>query len=124
MASARPVGQLERQIIEHLLSVRFDGVETLREQLRRVSTVRDWTPPGSLSFDIDVPAAAPIYESPRNLAPISDVVHDDAGAVIGEFLLWLEKGRLSALEYAWVSDQPPGRLPSVSNVRVEAHRGG
>lgn len=44
-------------------------------------------------------------------SPIHGTVIDDSGAPIGFLLLWVDAGRLSALEYAWLTDEPPRDLP-------------
>jgi hypothetical protein len=40
----------------------------------------------------------------------AQVIDPDAGYV-GEILVWVEGGQLSAIEYAWITDVAPTRLP-------------
>ncbi|MFJ7905857.1 hypothetical protein [Kitasatospora sp. NPDC096204] len=48
-------------------------------------------------------------------------VHDGSGDYVGELLVWAEGGTtLSALEYAWVTDEMPTVLPPVDRIRVRA----
>jgi hypothetical protein len=39
------------------------------------------------------------------------LVINESGTTIGFLLLWIEAGRLSGLEYAWVTDESPTDLP-------------
>lgn len=41
----------------------------------------------------------------------------------GEVLLWVTDGRISALEFAWVSDDPPTRWPRPEDVEVVPYEG-
>jgi hypothetical protein len=50
--------------------------------------------------------------------PLSLVVSGPDGSTIGELLIWVGNGYLSALEFAWWTDEPPGRLPSADLVQV------
>jgi hypothetical protein len=116
--ATRQLTEQERSVIAHLLSVEFDGVTQLRVQLERASVLHTWWPKGSPSFDIKVPAdleASPIV---GNMAPIQARVFDDGGRYAGELLLWVTEGKLSALEYSWVTDEPPRRLPEIANIAV------
>jgi len=36
----------------------------------------------------------------------------------GEVIIWINEGHLSALEYAWVSDDPPTRWPRADEMQV------
>lgn len=36
----------------------------------------------------------------------------------GEVIIWLTDGRISGLEYAWVSDDPPTRWPRADEMEV------
>jgi hypothetical protein len=38
---------------------------------------------------------------------------------MGELLVWVEAGHLSALEYAWVTYDMPAALPPVDWIRVD-----
>jgi hypothetical protein len=46
-------------------------------------------------------------------------VYGVEGLAIGTLLVWVKDGYLSALEYAWVTDEAPDRLPEASQVRLE-----
>jgi hypothetical protein len=44
-----------------------------------------------------------------------------AAACHGEIIIWVTKGHLSGLEYAWTSEEPPARWPLPNEMQV-AHR--
>jgi hypothetical protein len=50
--------------------------------------------------------------------PAGSEVRDPAGAHVGEVIVWVKDGYLSALEYAWVTDEPPRRLPDVARMKL------
>jgi hypothetical protein len=50
--------------------------------------------------------------------PLSIIVADVAGTTTGEILPWVYNGYLSALEYAWWTDDPPDQLPSPDQIRI------
>ncbi|MFJ5927427.1 hypothetical protein ACIQF6_33030 [Kitasatospora sp. NPDC092948] len=114
----RPLNPAERAVLEHLLSAEFDGAAELRAQLDRTEVVGAWAP-DSVSVDLRVNEPGR-HTGPFRLAPVGAAVHDEDGAYIGEFLLWTDDdGRtLSALEYAWVTDDMPTVLPPVEHIRL------
>jgi hypothetical protein len=108
----------ERSVIAHLLAVPFNGGSELREQLAVARVVGDWKPEGSASFDISVPVDAGTAQISDGVAPVNAYVTNEEGAYLGELILWIANGKLAALEYAWVTDTPPSRLPQVSQIQV------
>jgi hypothetical protein len=108
----------ERSVVAHLLAVSFNGAAVLREQLAVARVVGNWKPEGSVSFDISVPADAGAAQISDGVAPVTAYVTDEEGAYLGELILWIANGKLAGLEYAWVTDTPPGRLPQVSLIQV------
>ena len=44
------------------------------------------------------------------------VVHSDE--ITGEILVWVRSGRLTGLEYAWVTDDSPDAIPLAEDVRT------
>lgn len=112
---ARPLTEHERAVQLHLLSVPLDGVEHLREQAMQATVAGSDGP----SIDLVVPNSAPRVPLPDGPLPITaDVVDPNGQQYIGELLLWLKDGQLRALEYAWVTDEPPTTLPPLSSIRV------
>lgn len=40
------------------------------------------------------------------------------GTPVGTVMVWVNDGYISALEYAWVNDDPPAVLPEVEQIRL------
>jgi hypothetical protein len=63
----------------------------------------------------------------RDRAPRADFEHGHTpgfagvfgqdGAPVGTVMVWVKDGYISALEYAWVTDDPPADLPEVEQIR-------
>ena len=116
----RPLNSSERAVLEHILSVDFDGVSALRGQLDRVAVVAAWAA-GSPSIDLVVREPVARASLPDRLVPVDAQVLAPSGEYIGELLVWVEDGAvLAGLEYAWVTDEPPLRLPAIENIHIKA----
>lgn len=50
--------------------------------------------------------------------PGTGTVKDSSGELVGELLLWVSDGMLSALEYSWYTDEAPTALPDPHDVTV------
>lgn len=50
--------------------------------------------------------------------PVRSVAFDENGQLLGEVMVWVSGGLLSALEYAWYSDEPPSCFPSPLALRL------
>lgn len=61
---------------------------------------------------------APRSSFERGPVPGSTWVFGDDESPIGTLLVWVDDGYISALEYAWVTDNAPGRLPDVNQIRL------
>ncbi|ONI78102.1 hypothetical protein ALI144C_30365 [Actinosynnema sp. ALI-1.44] len=83
----------------------------LLAQLDHAEVTSAWSE-GSLSVDIEVPNATPA-EGISGVLPGYAYVED-----IGELLVWVDKGVLAALEYAWHTDEPPTELPSPDRITL------
>lgn len=116
----RPLAERERAVLRHLLAAPVEGVEPLRDQVEVASVEGSWSDGAGPSVDISVPSAAPAAALPDGVVPIEADVTGADGEYAGELLLWLKDGRLCALEYAWVTDEPPTGLPDVSAIKVSA----
>jgi hypothetical protein len=108
----------ERAILARVLSVDFSGASELRAQVGDAEVVGHWGP-SSPSVYLRTPNTVAPAPTPDGPVPVRSFVLDRAGETMGELLLWVESGRLSALEYAWFTDEMPQRLPLVAQVRVE-----
>jgi hypothetical protein len=114
----RPLTELERRVVIHLLSADFVGVAELRGQLSVARVADGWKPEGSPSFDIWLPPDVQRSSCRGQLAPIEAHVVSTDGSYLGEIMLWLADGKLSALEYSWVTDDPPTALPDPADIDV------
>ncbi len=52
------------------------------------------------------------------MIPATGAVKDSSGELVGELLLWVSDGSLSALEYSWYTDEAPTALPDPGDVTV------
>ena len=64
------------------------------------------------------PSHAPVA-SPDGPLPVRAFAYDDDGTLLGELLVWVSNGYLSAIEYAWYTDLAPSELPAPSQLRQE-----
>lgn len=108
--TGRPLSADEKRVILRVLATEdFDGVDILRHQVPEAFAIRRWIE-GLPSIDVMVGETVPAAPG-RVRSPIGRFVEDDSGKALGTILLWIHGGRLSALEYAWVTDDPPTELP-------------
>ncbi|MDH6115346.1 hypothetical protein P3T36_007182 [Kitasatospora sp. MAP12-15] len=116
----RPLNAAERAVLEHLLEADFAGAPQLRGQLDHTQVVATWGT-GSVSVDLRVLGPEQHPAAPSTLLPTGAGVYDHSGQYIGELLLWAEGGTtLSALEYAWVTDEMPTCLPPLDRIQRTA----
>jgi hypothetical protein len=99
----------ERTVLRHVLS----DYPVLHAQVDKAKVIRPWAP-GSTSVDLHVPDDSPPCDDLPS--PLSFPIEDDAGTFTGWLLVWLEHGRLSALEHAWVTDEQPTELPPARQI--------
>ncbi len=45
-------------------------------------------------------------------------MYTEQGELVGFLIVWVEDGYLSAFEYPWVTDEPPGTWPDPTQVRL------
>jgi len=110
-----PLSADQAEVLLHLLRHDEPGMDALRRQVPGAMVTRYWGE-HSVSFDMEVRGG------PR--AALADGPHADRdwgwtpdGEPEGTFLVWVADGRLSALEYGWVTEDMPTRLPEVSRIR-------
>jgi hypothetical protein len=122
---SRPFTEVERRILQRLVSGAPDA-ELLLAQID-VAEHDGWWFEGSQSLDISTPVDAPPYAAGRMLSggrqigPGCSVLADGSlpssdSNFIGEAFLWLQDGRLSAMEYWWVTDEMPDALPRLDQL--------
>ncbi len=99
----RPLSHRERDILDLLLSIEFPGAEKLRQQAASVRAERD-----GLIIDLIVGPGSP-RAAVANRVPVQAVV--DGDGYDGGVLLFVDDGQMSALEYWWVTEDPPIAMP-------------
>lgn len=113
----RPLTDREREILDLLLPVDFPGVVELRDQAKSVSAERE-----GMIIDLLVSAEGP-RATVVNRTPVQAVV--DGDGYDGGLLLFVDYGRLSALEYWWVTEERPDVMPPLAAIGAPiAARGG
>lgn len=114
----RPLSDAEHTVLKFILSAHFPGAALLRAQIAHTRVVAIWAPKLP-SVDLDVPAdaaaPAPVADG---VIPVGAEVRDRAGRYVGEILVWVHDGRLAGIEYAWVTDEPPDRLPETGEMTL------
>jgi hypothetical protein len=70
-------------------------------------------------YDVKTPNTAPGTPLPNGPFPARAYVPNRT-AYRGEILLWVTDGHLSAMEYAWVTDDPPERWPRPEEMEIVA----
>ncbi|MFC1409933.1 hypothetical protein ACEZCY_24675 [Streptacidiphilus sp. N1-12] len=113
----RILTQAERDVLALLLSADFEGAQELRSQLDHTQVVAVWAA-GSPSVDLAVPGGIGKAQVADGEIPVGAEVHDPQGNYLGEITVWVTSGLLSAIEYSWVTDEPPTRLPDTAALRL------
>lgn len=114
---SRELTERERALILHLLRHERPGYLALREQVPTATYERPWFE-HSLSFDIGLPATVPPAPLPDGPQADGDWAWTEDDQPTGNFLLWVEGGRLTALEYAWITDEMPTEYPALDRLRA------
>lgn len=111
MSTARPLSRREHALISTVLAQLPTGTaRPLTDQLDRV-TVR--SADVATVLDLDVPDQLPPASIVDGPLPVRAIVPD-----AGEVLIWITSGRLSGLEFAWVTDEPPTQWPSPDELTI------
>ncbi len=105
----------EVALLEYLLHKQTPHADVLRAQIPLTSVLGTWVA-GSASVNLSVAAEA--VPAPLRDGPIPGEVwaYAEDGSTLGTVLLWVVDGVLSAVEYGWVTDDPPAELPPVSSL--------
>jgi hypothetical protein len=112
-AIGRPLSDREQRVVAKVVSATV-GADALLAQLPVA-----WVRSGPVTFlHLTVPADVPHADLPDGPLPVSAVVSDVDGRSIGEIIVWVEGGLLSALEYAWVTDEEPTEWPAPERVSI------
>jgi hypothetical protein len=107
----RPLSVRERDVLDLLLSVDFPGAEELREQAVSVKAEGG----GGLVVQLLANEPAP-FARVVSRTPVEATVEGQGYS--GGVLLFVDEGRLSALEHRWVTEDPPDSFPPGSAVQA------
>ena len=104
-----------RSLLESVLrQADFPGSDELLQQASSVDVVG-----GPITMlDLRASHASSASAFADGPVPVSVVVSDAAGTLVGELLVWVGHGYLTGLEFAWWTDDPPDQLPTPDHVRV------
>jgi hypothetical protein len=98
----------ERDALDTLLAAEFAGAEELRAQARTALAASD-----SLVVDLIVDKSLPKVVVHHRI-PVEAAV--DGAGYDGGLILYVDDGRLSALEYWWVTEEAPDGFPPASAI--------
>ena len=113
----RPLTDQEKAIL--LLMLKSADETALLAQLPYVIVTRHWV--GDLpSVDLSVNSEAPKADVPDGPMRVQGDVMDEEGEPIGLILLWVTNGALSAMEFAWYTDDPPHEWPETPRVALKS----
>lgn len=109
----RPMNMDESDAVRAVVSAAGDRKGDLLSELdgALVSNSAAWI------LDIKVSGSSAGVDLPDGPFPARAFVPSIA-AYQGEVIVWITKGHLSGLEYAWVSDEPPTRWPQPDEMEV------
>lgn len=111
----RPLSSTERSVVARILNdYSGPGAAGLLGQLDSGVMVR-----GPVTMlELEVPGAVAPAATPDGPIGIRAIVESPEGEVLGELIIWVQRGFLSGLEYAWYSDDPPDALPDPTRIRT------
>jgi hypothetical protein len=108
MSVTRSLSPRERAALDALLAPDFDGALELRSQVESVLASND-----GMVVDLVVDHLLPTAAVGHRV-PVQAVV--DGAGYDGGLILYMAEGRLSGLEYWWVTEDKPDDFPPVSAV--------
>ena len=114
----RDLSSRERDLLSFLLEhTSFDGGRELAAQVASTRVAGGFP----TLLDLEVEKTTPASPHKPRLIPLRALVHSPGGELLGEILIWVREGYLSALEYAWYTDDAPCEMPLLDYLRVEEH---
>lgn len=120
MSLHEPVGRAltkpEADLVRWLLRPDFPGVAALRKQIPKTRALGSWHPDW-ISLNLTVAKDAIPSEFAEGPVPGEVWAYDAEGHATGTVLLWVSDGFLSAIEFGWVTDEPPTALPTCDALR-------
>lgn len=116
--TGRELTDAERAALRHIIEASsFLGAPQLLRQIPKARVTAVWDDE-SPSVDIAVPESADKAELPDGPIPGRYPVKGPADSHVGELIVWVTDGRISGLEYAWFTDEPPTRLPDTRDIEI------
>ncbi|AXE38069.1 hypothetical protein [Acidipropionibacterium virtanenii] len=110
----RPLPDAVKMLMRRVLSFTNEPEEICEQQIEDTiieTFAPDW-------INVITPTSTPQFRSAANpFLDYANVYRD--GEMVGFILLWCDDRRLSAIEQAWVSDDPPEGWPGPDDVRFE-----
>ncbi len=116
MTIGRVLTKAEVDLVRWLLRPDAPGVAALRTQVTLTRALGSWHP-DSVSLNLTVDQDATPSEFPDGPVPGEVWAYDSDGHATGTVLLWVADGFLSAIEFGWVTDEPPTALPTCDALR-------
>jgi hypothetical protein len=115
MGERRPLTQAESAVLVWVIDhIDIEGIDDLRAQVAHLEVTAGTTP---CFLNLEVNDSAPRWSITTSPLPVRVIV-GAPGAEAGEMLVWVESGYLSALEYAWYTDEMPDEWPDVESLRL------
>jgi hypothetical protein len=114
----RELNDAERSVLRRILEASsIVGATQLLQQISHARVTAVWNRE-SPSVDIKVSETAGKAELSDGPIPGRFPVKGPSDSYIGEILVWVTDGRISGLEYAWFTDEPPTQLPDIRAIEV------
>lgn len=109
----RALSEHEAQLLAKILGS-VPGAEPLSDQIGSAWVEDDSTPTFLTLTTRDAVAVDGFIDGPLpGRFPVRQ-----RGRLVGEILVWLKGGRLTGLEYAWVTPEAPHGMPDATEVEV------
>jgi hypothetical protein len=116
MGAVIPNNEAIRSIVRHVLDLTdFPERSTLVAQAETLTYIS-----GPITFmRLRVDSSCQAARHVPSPIPSQPSVYTASGEAIGGLLVWLsDEGYIDALEYHWVTDEPPTMLPQLDSLRV------
>lgn len=110
----QPLPESTKKLMRYLLSFTDESKEVCELQIEN-TVIRSFAPDW---IDLDTPQSVPQFNSGKNPFLEDTNVYRD-GELSDFILIWCKDRRLSAVEQAWVTDDPPEDWPTPENVRFK-----